>query len=139
MAMPGSIRHGFPTPLKIPYATIPGRSLLRAVYPEPNPRCLARAPPASRHDRTLRGTLDQIFAGGGYFRRLCFYHAGGTGFAGGIAVRVEHQRGGDDHAGPPLGCGQRTDAGHQPPGAGEDLVAASALVRANQDAILAYQ
>ncbi len=28
--MSGSIRHGFPTPLKIPYATIPDRSLLRA-------------------------------------------------------------------------------------------------------------
>jgi hypothetical protein len=28
--MPGSIRHGFPTPLKIPYATIPGHPLLRA-------------------------------------------------------------------------------------------------------------
>jgi hypothetical protein len=25
MAMPGSIRHGFPTPLKISYATISGR------------------------------------------------------------------------------------------------------------------
>jgi len=30
MDMPGSIRHGFPTFLKIPYATISGRSLLRA-------------------------------------------------------------------------------------------------------------
>jgi DNA invertase Pin-like site-specific DNA recombinase len=32
--MSGSIRHGFPTPLKIPYATIPDRSLLRARKPK---------------------------------------------------------------------------------------------------------
>jgi hypothetical protein len=33
--MSGSIRHGFPTPLKIPYATIPDRSLLRANQVKP--------------------------------------------------------------------------------------------------------
>jgi hypothetical protein len=44
MDMPGSIRHGLPTFLKIPYATISGRSLLWSLLlllpyaPELNPQ-----------------------------------------------------------------------------------------------------